>query len=173
MTTATATDVKTSAQILEGVDDGIKSMAKRIEELVALDVSTGLVPEKEDGSVYKLGLEINNVSEEEVGRVKKAEANITTAHTLAIGNIGRAAQSKHKDLGTVQGTIAMYGDEKFTSGIHRESIGRNPKTGETSTIYGQTFTTLQTTTTANKGQMGKVRSFLKAAALEQHNKSNS
>lgn len=171
MTTATTTEVKTATEQLEAIKPEIKTLAARIKELVELDVSTGLVPEKEKGSVYKEGLAQANVTMEEAERVHKAETTIVAAHQLAIGQIGVEAQSKHKDLGVVQGTIAMYGNNTFTSGINREGVSRNPKTGEASTVYGQTFNSYQLDTSANKGQMGKIRSGLKALATEAHNKS--
>lgn len=166
MTTATETTVKTATEQFDGIRQPVRDLAERIKQSLELDTTSGLVAEKEPGTIYKGAVEDAGLSMETVDQVKKMESTVVAASTLAIGQIGVEAQKKHAELGTVQGTIQMYGDEKFTAGIHRESQARNPKTGESFTVHGQTFTQYHHTTAANKGDMGKTRSYLKSLANE-------
>ena len=157
----TATETKKPA-----IKEEVTSLADRIKASLELDTASGLVAEKEGVSVYTDAATEAGLTQEAIGAVKKFETTVCAATTLAVGQIGVEAMKKHSDLGTVQGTIKMYGDETFTAGIHRETTSRNPKTGEASQVHGQTFTSFAVTSSANKGQMAKVRSSLKEMAAE-------
>ena len=159
---------ETKDQVKSAIKPEVQAVADSITKAFQLDESSGIVTT--EVRPLDVASEHTGATKEMFETVKKTESIAMAGTTLAIGTIGLEAMEKHKNLNHVQAVVPMYGDETYSTGINRVTETRNVKTGEPMDVWGQTHTRFTTTSSANKGQMAKVRQHLKEMASASLNK---
>lgn len=159
---------ETKEQTKSAIKPEVQAVADSITKAFQLDESSGIVTT--EVRPLSVASEQTGATKEMFDIVKKTESIAMAGTTLAIGTIGVEAMEKNANLNHVQATVPMHGDETYSTGINRVTETRNVKTGEPMEVWGQTHTRFATTSSANKGQMSKVRQHLKDVASAALNK---